>query len=589
MQLQRQRFEFLDTRETLAGNLANAFIGDRSGAWSYQLGLSRLESTSQPTGFAAVAPSSTPSTAADRPVTCGHHTVQDRFGNPQLLPGVGGGGIEKTMQTDLKLKLAYDWTPQTQTRLQYTRWSNDRSAGAPGQTTWLRDAAGEPVYAGPVAIEGRRYVIGAGTFAPRNGRDEHRNLALMLKSRPEHGWHVDAVASVYDIAQDRTRTASTAPPAAFSGGPGSLNIQDGSGWRTLDIKFDRRPQEGGQHAWTLGAHWSRTRFRQENLRTADWLRAETGTPNTLAQGDTELAALFVQDAWRFAPEWKAVTGLRLERWRSRDAFSRGGTPAVLDLPDRSESAVSPKLALEYSPQGDWLVRAAVARATRFPTPMELFFGNVSSQQLATPDPHLRPETGVFSELSWEWYLPKGSLRATVYREQMSDAIFNLANTTSVPSNATTQNIQRVRTQGLEVAFDTRGLLLPQLDLSGSLAFNDATTQRNALAAATEGLRYPGVPRVRASFTGIWRFDEALSVSLAGRHSGRQFGTLDNSDTNAAAYNATGSFTVLDARANWRVHPRARLSLGVDNLTDKVYFNGHPFPARSLVAELKLSY
>jgi len=589
VQLQRQHFRFLGSDSTLAGNLANAFIGDRQGPWSYQLGLSQLESTSQPTGFAAYTRSSTAATSSDRVIASGYYYKTDRLNTEQVIFGVSGGGIERTTQSDVKFKLAYDFEPELQARLLLTHWTNDRRAGAEGETSYLRDASGASVYSGNVAVDGKRYSIAASTFAPRAGEDEHNNVSLSLKSKHVVGWNVDAVASVYDIARDRTRTAITAPPAALAGGAGTLNVQDGSGWRTADVKFERRPTAGEAHWWTLGAHWSRTIFKQDNYQTVNWLEGEPGASNSSARGETGLSALFAQDAWTLSPEWKTVLGLRAEQWRSVKGSSRGGSPAVIDLPDRSESAVSPKAALEFALNDDALLRASVAKATRFPTPMELFFGNVSAQQLALPDPNLAPEHGWFTDLSYERYWRRGSMRVTVFQEQVRDAIFNLSNSTNIPSITSTQNVDRVRTRGVEFAFDTRALILPQLDLSGSLAFNDAITARNPRAPATEGKRYPGVPKVRASFVGIWRFDDGFNLSLSGRHSGDQFGTLDNSDVNTAAYNATNSFTVFDARVNWRVNPHARVSFGVDNLTDRVYFNGHPFPARSFVAELKLSY
>lgn len=588
VQLQRQNFNYLGTDQELSGHLANAFIGNKSGAWSYQLAASKLDSTSQPTSFAAFPVSSTPATASDRVVASGAYFVPDRFGVASVIFGVGGGGIERTEQTDLKLKLAYDFSPTLQARLTATRWTNERSAGAEGNTSYLLDANGAPIYAGNVAVNGRRYSVGAGTFAPRAGSDEHHNLALALKSSHSQGWNLDAVASYYDIAEERGRTATSAPPAAFDGGAGTLNVQDGSGWRTLDIKLDRRPGDHEDHWLTVGAHSSRTIFKQDNYAVANWLSDVPGSSNSSARGNTELTALFAQDAWTLAPDWKTILGLRLERWRSLDGASSGGKPSPIKLDDRSETAASPKAALEFTPGDDWLARVSVARATRFPTPIELFLGNISALQQASANPNLKPERGLFTDLTLEHYFKRGSARLSFYQENTRDSIFNLANSTTIPSSSSTQNIDRVRARGVELAFDTRGALLPQLDLSGSLAFNDAEVRQNAAAPSTVGKAYPGIPKLRATFVGIWRFDDAFNISLAGRHSGQQYGTLDNSDVITSAFNGINSFSVLDARANYRFNQHARLSLGVDNLADRMYSNGHPFPARSWVAELKLS-
>lgn len=588
VQLQRQSFEYLGTRETLNGRLANAFVGNRSGAWAYQLGVSRLDSTSQPTGFASFPRSATPAQAADTVAASGFFFEPNRLGQPFVVVGVGGGGIERTQQDNLKFKLAYDFSPAWQGRLTAIRWHNERSAGAEGRTTYLRDANGTPIYAGSVSIEGRRYGIGAATFAPRGGEEEHRSLALSLKSSHAVGWNLEAVLSDYDFAKNLTRTASTAPPAAFSGGAGTLNLQDGSGWRTADLKLERRPAAGEDHWLTLGAHWSRYRFRQENLATADWRSEVPSGVSSRARGHTEMQALFAQDAWTFAPQWKAILGLRAERWRSFDGASSGGNPSPINLPARSESALSPKAALEFSPAEPWLLRFSLARATRFPTPVELFQGNISAVQQVSSNPDLEPERGVFADFTVEHYFRNGSARLTLFQEDTRDTLFNQSNAATIPSTSNAQNIDRVRVRGIELATDTRGALHPRLDLSASAAWNDSRVLANAAAPATVGRRFAQLPRTRASLVAIWRQTDAFNLSAALRHSGRQFANLNNDDVLRNAFNGVSSFSVLDLRANYSLTPHAKLSLGVDNATDRIYFVNHPFPARSWVAELKLS-
>lgn len=586
VQLQRQRFEYLGTRQTLAGNLANAFVGDRAGAFSWQLGVSRLQSTSQPTGLASFPVSTTPAQPADRVVASGAYFVPNRLGQPTVIFGVGGS-IEHTTQSDIKLKLAYDITPTLQARLTTTRWANERDAGRDGEASYLRDAGGATIYAGNVSVDGQRYTIPAGTFAPRNGEDEHHSVALSLKSSHAQGWNVEAVASYYDIAEQTARTATSAPPASFSGGPGTLNVQDGSGWRTLDLKFDRRPAAGESHWLTVGAHHSRHLFKQSNYTTSDWREGSVSAVNSIAQGSTEASALFAQDAWSFAAAWKAILGLRAERWRAFDGTSVGGNPSPIVLPDRSEDAISPKLAIEYAPGPDWLARASVARATRFPTPMELFQGNISAVQLVSSDPNLKPERGTFVDITVERYFTRGSSRITLYEERSRDNLFNQGNSSTIPSTSNATNVDRVRTRGIELAADTRGVLLPQLDLSASLAYNDARILANRNVPASAGKRFPQIPQTRATVIGIWRFDEARNVSLAGRHSGKQYANLANDDVVRSAYNGVASFVVVDARVNWQINRQVRFSAGVDNVADRVYSINHPFPGRSFVAELKL--
>ena len=99
-----------------------------------------------------------------------------------------------------------------------------------------------------------------------------------------------------------------------------------------------------------------------------------------------------------------------------------------------------------------------------------------------------------------------------------------------------------------------------------------------------------MPDWRASFFATYRFDEHWNSSLGARYSGRQYGRLDNLDTNHDETGGVGSYFVVDARVGYRFSQLMRASLGVDNLNNAKYFIGpHPFPQRTWHAELRLDY
>ena len=47
--------------------------------------------------------------------------------------------------------------------------------------------------------------------------------------------------------------------------------------------------------------------------------------------------------------------------------------------------------------------------------------------------------------------------------------------------------------------------------------------------------------------------------------------------------------VVDARATWKLDPHWSVAVGVDNLNNRDYFVFHPFPQRSVLAELHYVY
>jgi iron complex outermembrane recepter protein len=83
----------------------------------------------------------------------------------------------------------------------------------------------------------------------------------------------------------------------------------------------------------------------------------------------------------------------------------------------------------------------------------------------------------------------------------------------------------------------------------------------------------------------YRFAPQWDASLGIRHSGRQYGTLDNSDY-LDSYGAVSRFTVADAKLRWKFAPDWTAALGVDNLTDEHYWVYHPYAGRTWFGELR---
>jgi iron complex outermembrane receptor protein len=68
-----------------------------------------------------------------------------------------------------------------------------------------------------------------------------------------------------------------------------------------------------------------------------------------------------------------------------------------------------------------------------------------------------------------------------------------------------------------------------------------------------------------------------------------FTTLDNADVHPNTYQGFSEWFVMDARANLRLTDHWSGGLGVDNLLNRKYFLFHPFPQRTLVANLKFGF
>jgi iron complex outermembrane receptor protein len=98
-----------------------------------------------------------------------------------------------------------------------------------------------------------------------------------------------------------------------------------------------------------------------------------------------------------------------------------------------------------------------------------------------------------------------------------------------------------------------------------------------------------VPRWRWTAVATWRANDRLTLTAAARYSSHLFATIDNSDIVGHTYQGFESYLVVDARATWKLDPHWSVAVGVDNLNNRDYFVFHPFPQRSVLAELHYVY
>jgi iron complex outermembrane receptor protein len=598
-------------RASFGARQASASLGDRAGNLRWWFNLNRLDSSGQPLTFATKLLGSGTALRGGETAVAAAVAGLNRANQAWWL--IGGATRYDTLQDHLKAKLAWDITPALRASYLGGWWHNQSDNNA---ASWLRDTAGATVdntsgggITQPVAIDGRRYTLAASDFPRSRETLQHQMHALNLKSRSRGSFDWELAASLYDYGRDLAR--AYAPVSAAAPQAGRITDQAGTGWRTLVAKGSWRPDgtqgAAGSHSIDFGLGQDTYQLRTQVHSTDDWQTGAVGAFASRFDGNARTRSLFIQDSWRLAPDWAAVLGLRAEHWQAwggatetaytgaadRGVCSVANGRCLIRHPARSASQLSPKAALSHQLGDAWVLKASTGRAVRYPTVSELYQGGINAQgQAINNNPDLRPERGWTSELSAEWVAPGASARATLFHEDTRDALYAQLNTAT---NANTvQNVDRVRTTGLELAARASAgrtaWLLRGLDLQASLTYADSRTVANsgyvAVPGDTIGRWQPRVPRWRASALAAWQATPQLSLSLGARHSGRQFSTLDNSDPNGFAYQGASKYFTTDLRARWQIDRQWQLAVGIDNLNNDQYWNFHPYPQRTWSAELK---
>jgi len=475
-------------------------------------------------------------------------------------------------------------------------WRNEAEGDS---ASWLRDAAGRPVYAGAINIGGLQFsgaqALSGGDFALTRERLLHLMQGFSLKSRTGGEWDWELAAGGYDYRRDakRQNAAGNPQPAASTGGAGTLADGSGTGWNNLAIKGIWRPA-GGAHLVDLGLQQDSYALSYLTSSIAgNYLADAPGALASRVHGKTRLRSAYVQDAWLIADDWKAHLGLRAEQWQAYEGRTDFSASAGQAHAARRENFLSPKAALSWQLRPETLLKASLGRAVRMPTVAELYGATSTANSQYLNDPQLRPEKSWTAEFSAEqaWGEALQS-RLTFFAETTRDSLYSqtLFDAAANKNISRVQNVDKIATTGLEATLAASDWGLRGLDLSGSLTYADSKIRRNAGFVATPGDTLgkwqPNVPRWRATALASYRFSAQWTGSLGARYSGRQYRTLNNADVNGFAYMGVSSYATLDARVLWKIDRRWSAAFGIDNLNNDRYWNFHPYPQRSYSAELK---
>ncbi|MEI8171566.1 MAG: TonB-dependent receptor [Rhodoferax sp.] len=591
----RQSFSEYGTSDSFEGVMASARLASKldSGLW-YSLGLQHQDVTGHPMGFANVLRGATgqfsPTLAGTR--VTGIAYDKDPSGVDRAL--FGATSIDHTVQDTMNLRLGYALSATQEIEGRVSYWQNKSTVTT---QTYLKDANGNPVWSGLVndGVKGFNLAAGNATtaspFAPSQRDEDNRQLGFTWKTKHATGWNASVVLTDFAIVNDVNRVAFAAQPVAAWGGLGTATRRDGTGWDTFEVQSTYTPTKGdfgdGKHALTFGLHHNDYRLNNVVNNSTDWRNSES-TLNQNYYGKTSITAAYAQDAWQLTPDLMLTAGVRQEQFDSYDGsqFFTGVAPAT--YPVRSLQATSPKLSLAWAARDDLLLKVSAGQGVRFPNVDELFNGSKTGTSITFNDPNLRPERSTSVELSAERYFDKGTLRASLFRDDVTDTILRQSDATVTPSVTRVSNVDRVVTNGLELAWQSRDVGIKGLDLSGNATWVDSRVAENAALPASVGMNWLRIPKQRYTLQTSYRPNDQWLFSGAWRWAGRMYNTQLNTDINPDVYGGTSSVNQVDVHAAWHFSKEWTWSAGIDNLTNAQAWQAHSLPQRSIQTELRYS-
>jgi len=585
-----QSYDFYKTSGTYGAHQTSLSVGDKKDSFSYFISANYLNSDTQPLGWV---------TSATIPAgTIGTIPQSSRVpGTPANV--VGASGLMHSEQENVKGKFAYELTPWVTATYTIGLWNNNQISNV--QSYLQSTATGAQTYGGVSGFASGRFTWDQTRLAN----------AVSLKSDTKGLYDFDIAVSHVDFLNDTQRTPFGVGTGLTFTPYGKIARLDGTNWTNGDAKGIWRPSDF--HEVSFGFHGDRYYLFNPVYKTADWAGGPhaTNTLYTSSAGTTRTLGVWAQDAWKFAPNWKLTTGVRLEDWQAYDGFNlqttttaaTGAITKTLPVyqPSISAQRASPKVSLAYEPGPEWLVTASFGAASRFPTVAELYqIVSVSSTVLAVPNPNLKPEDVLSEEIAFERRFTDGKVRLSFFFEDGRNTLISqLAPTTDSSGNPVTasfiQNIDRTRTRGVELAAQKNNVLIDRLEVFGSVTYTDARIVSDPNFVSTiggttaNGKYIPNIPPWRVTSGVTYRPDDNWSMTAAMRYASKQYSTLDNTDTVANVYQAFDSYTVVDLRLQRKATENATVSFGIDNVGNAKYHLFHPFPQRTYVADVRVKF
>lgn len=520
----------------------------------------------------------------------GARQTTDASGNLRYL--IGDKGPVGWTSNTIGAKFYVDLSANSRLGLGVSRFKYG-SFGRNQYNTYLRDAAGNPVTSGLQTVSGtatnitvreKDFLTGPDTDIKTQDRytmEYERQLeAATLKATVAH---IDIPLYNNYIVLGNTAT--------LTGGSATRMLRpnkESSGSLQLSMPIS------DSNLLVTGVSAGRRDIYTVTYNISDW-RDDMSITSVANQtgGYDKYYAVYAQDELKLSEKLTAYLGARYDSWTTQ-GYIEGSTTGRATYDARSQSHVSPKASLVYRPQEQTTLRASVGSAFHTPLLRDTFgWWTPMNGYIYIPNPDLKPETVTSWELGVEQQVGSGTLlRATYYENSLKDLIYRTQVDYAVPDvngkvgEQSVANAGEAKVKGIEL--EARQKLTDGLSAFVNVTFNNSRITSNPAKVLTEGKRMTNTPSKMANI-GIMGEMGAWSGSLGGHYVGKVYANDENKDYVNGVFGSYDPFFTTNAKVAYSVKNLVKLSLSVNNLGDRRYYQSTLEQGRAYFAELELKF
>jgi iron complex outermembrane recepter protein len=289
-------------------------------------------------------------------------------------------------------------------------------------------------------------------------------------------------------------------------------------------------------------------------------------------------AFFIQDMISLGDHWRLLAGMRWEDFDQRLETREGGVNRRLTT---RGNAWTPRVGLTYLPTDNLSFYTSYSQSFR------------ANQGTDRDRQTFGPERGRAFEVGMKFETDDRRFGGTLAWFDITKKNVLGADPTD-PNQVFLVNGGEVHSRGVEM--DLNGRITDSLRLSASLTYQHAQVVNSESFA--EGATLLNSPRFSANFLAIQEFDLGRAGKLGVGAGVIYMGERNGRDITPANRNGADlpDYTTVKALAYWQVNERMRLTLDVDNLFDKTYYQAsinqnvvQPGAPRTITAGVQVTF
>ncbi|MDE2118006.1 MAG: TonB-dependent receptor [Betaproteobacteria bacterium] len=520
----------------------------------------------------------TPVAGAAGTAVTGAQATTTRDGAPAYL--VGDKGAAPWRSANATAKLFYDLNARD--KIYGGIAYQETNQGYTLFNTYLRNAAGAPVSAGTLGINGQRVTLAESAFA---NNSPLREAATRYFVGYEGTAGNDYLLKI-DLAKIVRAYSFTQAGAAATWGSGAGTLTDtpnGGTDGTAQLSFP----VGTRQFIVTGLAFHRDMANQRTYGLSSWRNPDARVSlDGGYNGSSATTSFFAQDEIRMAETLNVYLGGRWDDWNtSGDNFRNTAPTGATAFAARGASAFSPKISAVYKPTEAATLRASYGKSFRAPANLDMYATSTINGLTTRGDPNLQPERGETWEAGGELRLKEYTrISATYYETLLSNLIYLQQITPLVLSQRI--NAGKAKVSGIELGAATR--LASWLELDANYAYVESRMLDNPTDPLSVGKRLTDSPRNIAGI-GLAAQQGSWSGALDVRYISHVFMTAKNTDMFEGVPTSYDAHTMVNAKLGYAFSRGVKGSVAINNLLDVKAYSFFLLPGRNVTAEMGFSF